>query len=322
MPNLKTDRRASSLPRLHDPVLLPAELANPVVAIGNFDGVHRGHRRVFAQTLALARRLGRPAAVLTFSPHPRLFFQPGALRFELTPSSVQSELLAGIGMDGVIVLSFDASLAALTAEEFINEILIKRLKVSAVVAGADFHFGKGRTGSPETLKASGKAHGFAVEIVDQLADGDTVISSTLIRDALAAGEIAAANAMLGYDWFIRGEVIHGEKRGRELGYPTANIRLAPGCQLKHGIYAVRMRLDGQQWPAVASFGRRPTFDNGAPLLEVHVFDFSESLYGKTPEIVFVRYLRDELKFDSVEALVRQMNADSAEAMAVLAAKQE
>lgn len=305
--------------RLVDPPALPPEFARPVVAIGNFDGVHRGHQFVFAQAEAMARRLGRPAAVMTFDPHPRAFFQPGAAHFRLTPPDVQAALVARFGMDGIIAFSFNAAFAAHSAEAFVDEVLKRRLDISGAVVGADFHFGKGRAGTPATLAAAGRAGDFEVLLLDQLDEGDAPVSSSRIRAALEAGDCAAANAMLGYEWFVRGEVIHGEKRGRDLGYPTANMALDPGCRLRHGVYAVRAIIDGMAHAAVASFGRRPMFDNGAPLLETHVFDFRGDLYGKTVDIAFVEYLRPEMRFDSLEALIRQMDADSARARTVLAA---
>lgn len=303
---------------LTDPDRLPDRLGHPVAAIGNFDGVHRGHRFVLAEAIRLARELGRPAVALTFSPHPRQFFQPDAPHFRLTPPDVQAERTAEAGLDGLITLTFNAALAALGAEAFVRDLLVGRLGISGAVVGADFHYGKGRAGTPASLAAAGRDFGFAVKLLTQVADGDEPVSSTRIRTALAEGDCELANRLLGYEWYVRGPVIHGEKRGRDLGYPTANMALAPGTGLRHGIYAVRVRIDGAEHPGVASFGRRPTFDNGAPLLETHVFDFRGDLYGKVIDVAFVRYLRPEAKFDTLDALVRQMDADSATARAVLA----
>lgn len=296
---------------------MPAKLANPVVAIGNFDGLHLGHKHVIAQAKALARRIGRPLAVLTFDPHPRAFFQPDQLRFRLTSPAAQATLAGHLGVDALIVLSFDTALAGLSADAFIKDVLLARLGVSGVVAGANFHFGAKRSGSPSTLIEAGKAHGFAVEIVEQVAEGASAVSSTRIREALAAGDIAAANAMLGHDWFVSGPVIHGQKLGRKLGFPTANLALEAGCGLKHGIYAVRVDHAGTTHGGVASFGRRPTVDNGPPLLEVVLFDFSGDLYGQVITVAFVAFLRPELKFDSLEALVAQMQRDAAQAREIL-----
>lgn len=304
--------------RLLDPDQLPAKLARPVAAIGNFDGVHRGHRLVMAEARALALGLKSPCIAMTFDPHPRAFFQPGIAHFCLTPPDVQAVQIERIGLDGMVVFSFDAAFAALSAEAFINEVLVRRLGVSGVVVGADFHFGKGRAGTPSTLAEAGKRLGFEVLLLDQLDEGDAPVSSSRIRLALEQGDIAAANHMLGYEWFVRGPVIHGQKRGRDLGFPTANMALDPGCRLRHGVYAVRARIEGVEHAAVASFGRRPMFDNGAPLLETYVFDFHGDLYGKTIEVAFVAYLRPEMKFDGLDGLIRQMDADSAAAREILA----
>lgn len=304
---------------LTNPTVLPANLQHPVAAIGNFDGVHRGHRHVFNAAIALARSLGRPAVALTFDPHPRRLFQPDAPHFRLTPPDVQGARMAAAGLDGLIVLGFDRTLANLGADDFVRDLLVGRLGISGAVVGADFHYGKGRGGTPASLRAAGTAHGFAVTLLTQLNDGGQAISSTRIRAALEAGDCDTANTLLGYEWYVRGPVIHGEKRGRDLGYPTANMRLEDGCGLRHGIYAVRVRIDGVEHPGVASFGRRPTFDNGAPLLETHVFDFNGDLYGKPVEVAFVAYLRPEAKFDSLDALIRQMDADSRQARDILAA---
>ena len=294
-----------------------------VVAIGNFDGAHRGHAAVAAEARALAAAggAGRSAEILalTFDPHPRAFFQPGKPHFRLLDPATRMEALARIGFDGAVILPFTTAFAALTPAEFIEKILIARLGADGVVVGEDFHFGKARAGTPAFLVEQGARLGFAVRLVKPFRDADgTVISSSAIRAALASGEIAHANAMLGYFYTVRGEVIHGEKRGRDLGYPTANIRLDPASGLAHGIYAVRAKIDGRWHEAVASFGRRPHFDNGAPLLETFVFDFKGDLYGKDIEIAFVAYLRGEAKFDSLEALITQMDADCREARRLLA----
>lgn len=303
---------------LRDPGNLPAELAHPVVAIGNFDGVHRGHRAVIGTAIDQARSLGRPALALTFEPHPRAFFRPSEPLFRLTPEPMKLKRLAETGLDGALVMSFDAALAGLDAEEFVAELLVRRLGVSMVVAGYDFHFGKGRGGSPIFLREAGKRHGFPVEIVPPLLDEGAQISSSVIRSALAQGRVEQAADMLGAPWEIEAEVIHGDKRGRELGYPTANMRLDPAITLAHGIYAVTVEIDGVRHKGVASFGRRPTFDDGAPRLESFIFDYSGDLYGRVLPVAFHAWLRPELKFDSIEALIAQMDIDSARARAALA----
>lgn len=293
-------------------------LRGAVVAIGNFDGVHRGHRAVIAAALARARTLGRPAAALTFEPHPRDFFNPGEKLFRLTDEATKLKLLGVTGLDGAIVLSFDAALASLSANEFVERILIERFAISGAAIGFNFHFGMSRSGSPGFLAAAGRNSGFAVDIVPPFADNGRPISSGPIRDLLAAGRVEEAAESLGYTWFVSATVIHGDRRGRELGFPTANLRLEPSCGLRHGIYAVRVCRCGQVHDGVASFGRRPMFDAGGVLLEVFLFDFSGDLYGSHLEVAFIAFLRDEARFASVDALVRQMHEDARRARAELA----
>jgi riboflavin kinase/FMN adenylyltransferase len=294
-------------------------LQGAVVAIGNFDGVHRGHQTVFDTAIRRADTIGRPAAALTFEPHPRSFFRPDEPSFRLTDQRTKLRLLAASGLDGVIVLNFDAALANLTADEFTSKILVGGLTVAGVVIGFNFFFGKNRGGSPDVLRAAGEKHGFTVDIVPAFEEHGRRVSSGAVRDALSRGDVADAAVLLGHPWFVSGEVIHGEKRGRALGYPTANLQLDPGCGLKHGIYAVRVNVDGRHHDGVASFGRRPTFDNGGPVLEVFLFDFEGDLYGKVIDIAFIGWIRPELRFESVEALMRQMDEDSRTARAMLAA---
>ena len=305
-----------------DPDRLPSALERPVVAIGNFDGVHRGHQVVIARAQALARSLGRPCAVLTFEPHPANYFAGRPVIFRLTPESSKAVVLARAGLDGMIVLSFDEALASLDREAFVREILVKRLGVAATVVGYDFHFGRRREGTPNYLRAMGETLGFAVEIIERItADSEgeiSAVSSTAVREALATGDVRMAARLLGHDYFVIGPVIHGQKLGRTLGFPTANLALDPDSRLRHGIYAVRVRGDGLNHGGVASFGRRPTFDNGPPLLEVVLFDFDGDLYGRTIEVDLIDWIRGEEKFDSAEALVARMTVDAAEAKAALA----
>jgi riboflavin kinase / FMN adenylyltransferase len=295
-----------------------AALRGAVVAIGNFDGVHRGHRAVIGAAMKHARALGKPAAVLTLEPHPRAFFRPQEPLFRLSDERQKLRLLAATGADGAIVLTFNAALAGLPAEEFVEKILVERFAVSGAAVGFDFHFGKNRGGSPAFLKEEGARRGFPVEIVAPLEDEGRPVSSGTVRAALTAGRVVEAAELLGYPWFVSGDVIHGEKRGRDLGYPTANIRLDPACGLKHGIYAVRVAVNGERHNGVASFGRRPTFDNGAPLLEVFLFDFAGDLYGKHLDVAFIGWIRAEEKFSSLDALIAQMDVDSQRAREALA----
>jgi riboflavin kinase/FMN adenylyltransferase len=293
-------------------------LAGAVVAMGTFDGVHRGHRAVIGTAMARARALGRPAAVLTFEPPPRAFFNPGQPLFRLADERNKLRLLATTGLDGTIILTFDAALASLSAQDFVNDILVGRYGVAGAVVGFNFHFGKNRGGSPDFLAAAGAAQGFAVDVVAPVADEGQRISSGQIRAALAQGLAAEASELLGYPWFVTGTVVAGDRRGRLLGYPTANLRLDTACGLRHGIYAVRVGLGDRRLDGVASFGRRPTFDDGPPVLEVFLFDFAEDIYGRDLDVAFIAWIRDERKFDTVDELVRQMDGDSAQAKAALA----
>jgi riboflavin kinase/FMN adenylyltransferase len=294
-------------------------LRDAVVAMGNFDGVHRGHRAVIAAALARAGALGKPAAALTFEPHPRAFFSPSEPLFRLTDEAAKLRLLASTGLDAAIVLTFNAALARLTAEEFVSRILVQRFAVSGVAVGFNFHFGMNRAGSPDFLIAAGRQHGFAVDVVPPFTDSGRPVSSGPIRAALAAGRLEEAAELLGYPWFVSGEVIHGDRRGRELGFPTANLTLDPACGLRHGIYAVRVAAGGRRYDGVASFGRRPMFDSGAVLLEAFLFDFAGDLYGQRIDVAFMGWLREERMFDSAAALVQQMKDDSRLARDVLAA---
>ena len=294
-----------------------------VVAMGNFDGVHLGHRAVIAAALQMGRAHGRPALAVTFEPHPRSFFSPNTPQFRLTDEAGKLRLLAGTGLAGAVVMSFDKTRAGTTAQDFIHHDLIERLGISGIAVGYDFHFGKGRVGSPSLLVNEAPRLGIEVDVQPHVDVEERPVSSSAIRMALAEGQIEDATSMLGGPWFVSGLVIHGDKRGRDLGYPTANIRLDKNCGLKHGIYAVRVGRgqgnDQVRFDGVASFGRRPTFDNGAALLEIFLFDFKGDLYGKTLDVAFIAFIREELKFDGVEALVAQMDDDSAQARKRLAA---
>ena len=292
---------------------VPAGLKGAMAAIGNFDGVHRGHRHL----LSMARGSGRPGAAVTFEPHPRTYFQPDKPLFRLTPEPVKLAIFARLGLAGAFVRRFDRELAALTAAQFVD-LLAGELEISGVVIGHDFHFGRGREGNPARMAELCRERGLDCLVAPAVVEGTEPVSSSAIRSALEAGDAASANRLLGYRWFVRAEVRHGEKRGRVLGYPTANMRLPDDCRLRHGIYAVRASVGGRLVDGVASFGRRPTFDNGAPLLETHLFDFSGDLYGQVLDVEFAGWIRGEERFDGIEALVRQMDRDSVEARRVLA----
>ncbi len=300
---------------------LPESLKGGVIAIGNFDGVHRGHQTVLNRALELSRDRGVPALVLTFEPHPRSVFRPDQPVFRLTPAPLRASLLEAMGFHSVIEYPFDRAFSNRSAEEFVRSILAEWLGATEVVTGFDFHFGKGREGGPAFMMEAGKRHGFGVTLVDAFRDeGAEVVSSSRIRSLLREGNVAEAAGLLGYRFTVEAEVIKGQQLGRTLGFPTANMALAPEAGLKPGIYAVRLRRpDGSLHDGVASFGYRPTVtDNGAALLETFVFDFSGSLYGEHCRVSFFGHLRDELKFSGLEPLVEQIRKDEEEARALLA----
>ena len=300
---------------------LPATLKGGVIAIGNFDGVHRGHQGVLSRALEIAAEQDIPSLVLTFEPHPRTVFRPDTPVFRLTPAPLKAKLLEKLGFNAVLEYPFDRSFSSRSPEEFIQSILLDWIGAKEVVTGFDFHFGKDREGGPAFLLASGGKHGFGVTLVDAFRDEDAhVISSSRIRDLIAEGDVAQAAGLLGYRYTVEAQVIHGRKLGRTLGFPTANMALPPEVRLKAGIYAVRFRrADGTLHDGVANFGYRPTVtDNGAPLLETMLFDFAGDLYGETCSVSFFGFLRPELKFDGLEPLIEQMNLDTQEARALLA----
>jgi len=311
---------AEAIGRLQGSDPLPPGLSGGVVAIGNFDGVHRGHQAVLGTAADIARRDGLPLICLTFEPHPRTVFRPDQPVPRLTPAPMRARLLEALGFDAVVEQAFDKSFAAIEPEAFVSEILVDRLRARHVVAGFDFHYGRRRAGTPETLSTAGDKHGFETTLVPALGGEDgEIVSSSRIRTMLEAGDVAAAAEYLGYRWTIGGSVQEGQKLGRTLGYPTANLLLMPDTILRFGIYAVRLRRgDGSLHDGVASFGRRPTFDNGAALFETFLFDFSEGLYGEPVTVSLFAFLRGEEKFDSAEALIAQMDRDSAAARQILA----
>ena len=299
---------------------LPEALRGGVIAIGNFDGVHRGHMSVLGKALELAEAQGRPALVLTFEPHPRTVFNPQKPVFRLTPAHLRARLLDAAGFHSVVEYPFDHEFSSRSAEDFVQSILVEWLDAKEVVTGFDFHFGKGREGGPAFLMQAGSRHGFGVTLVDAFRDeGAEVVSSSRIRACLAQGDVVEAAGLLGYRYTVEAEVIGGRKLGRTLGFPTANMALPPETALKPGIYAVRLRRpSGSLHDGVASFGHRPTVtENGEALLETFVFDFSDSLYGEVCSVSFFGRLRDELRFDGLEPLVEQMKRDCEEARVLL-----
>ena len=301
---------------------LPEDLRGGVVAIGNFDGVHRGHQAVLGRALRIARDAGLPALALTFEPHPRTFFNPEVPLYRITPAPAKAMLLEAMRFDAVVELRFTRRFADRSARSFVEAILRDRLGIAHAVAGFDFHFGKHRQGGPAYLMEAGRREGFAASLVDAFRDENAeVISSSRIRGCLAAGELAVANGLLGYRHTVLGTVVRGKRLGRDLGFPTANMRLPRDTGLRHGIYAVRFRRpDGRLYDGVASFGTRPTVvADGEPLLETFLFDFDGDLYGEECRVSLFSFLRGERRFDGLSALTAQMNRDGEEARAALAA---
>ncbi|MEX2628719.1 MAG: bifunctional riboflavin kinase/FAD synthetase [Tistlia sp.] len=296
-----------------------------VVAIGNFDGIHRGHQALIAAAARQARALGAPLALMTFEPHPRLFFQPDQPPFRLTNWRTKAKLIESLGVDLLFVLAFNAELAALEAEDFVARVLVEGLAARHVVVGDNFHFGRKRRGDAALLAAEGARHGFGVTAMGRVSGpGQEPYSSSLVREYLKAGNPTRAALLLGRYWEVEGRVEQGFRRGRELGFPTANLKLGALLRPAFGVYAVRAALEDEAggetlWrPGVASLGVNPMFEVPEPLLETHLFDFSGDLYGRHLRVALIDYLRPEARFESVEALVAQMRADSERARATLA----
>ncbi len=296
---------------------VPASLKGAVLAIGNFDGVHRGHKAVLDAALNEARSSGKPAGVMFFSPHPRQFFSPDTPLFMLTSERQKQAVFAQLGLDFSLAVPFDKELSSQTAEAFVGDILVAGVGVSHVVIGYDFFFGAKRGGNPELMRQLGAAHGFGVTIVRPTGDGGLIYSSTGVRDALEEGQVRRAAEILGRNWRVEGEVVSGAGRGEGLGFPTANIALPPGCHLHHGIYAAFVHHDGKRYQAAAYYGKRPSFDNDAPVLEVFLFDFDGNLYGAEIGVEFVDFIRGDMKFGDMDGLRAQMDADCAAARQIL-----
>ena len=290
------------------------------IALGNFDGLHAGHRAVIESARAAGKRIGAPLGVATFEPAPRRHFQPDAPPFRLMTPLRRAILLEEMGVEQVHLLRFDAVMAAMTDRDFCQRVILDEIGAGSVSVGFDFRFGKNRMGDAAALQRLGAELGFGVDIVAEVKDGGEKVSSSRIREAIERGDMDEAKRGLGDWWTVDAVVEHGEKRGRTLGFPTANMQLGEIVHPAHGIYAVRTLLEGEQdWrPGVANFGRTPTTGLRDPLLEVMVFDVSGDFYGKRMHTAFVKCLRPELKFDTLEALVDQMHRDVADARAVLA----
>ncbi len=308
------------------PCRLPASLRGGALALGNFDGVHRGHQAVIRAAMDIARLQGRPALVATFDPHPSRFFRPDAPPFALTTTAQKLDLFAGLGLDGAVVIPFDAALAGLSAEGFAHGWLSDRLGISHVVTGQDFTFGKGRSGNAAILAALGAELGFTASALAPVTEirfdgerGDGPISSTRVRAALQAGDMPLATSLLSRPFTIAMPVVHGDKRGRTIGVPTANQELGDYVRPRYGVYAVRIRLpDGIVRAGVANLGIRPMFTPPKELLETWIFDWSGDLYGQVVEVELAHFLRPEMKLDGLEALQAQIARDADEARRLLA----
>ncbi len=299
---------------------LPAAAEGCVLAIGNFDGVHRGHRALIGQARALAATLQAPLGVITFEPHPRRFFQPAAEPFRLTLLPMKQRLMAELGVEHLFDVPFDRQLSLLTGEEFIDRILVQRLKARLVAVGENFVFGRDRSGTVRTLDAAAAAGKFKLSVMPSaLSPQGQAYSSTAIRELLQQGQFFAAEELLGWSWQIEAPVVSGDKRGRTLGYPTANQNVPEYVRIPYGIYAVRLRIEGETvWrDGVANFGIRPMFQIAQPIFETFIFDFSGDIYGKNLCVQPLQHLRPEMSFPNIAALTAQMKEDCIAAKAVL-----
>ncbi len=303
---------------------LAPDFQNASVAIGNFDGVHPGHQKVIGQAREEAICLGRPSGVVTFEPHARRFFRPDEAAFTLTRLEDKTSLISRLGVDLFYALDFDAAMASRSAANFIEEILVRRLNVSHVTVGHDFHFGQDRKGTPTLLAEAGRKLGFGTTIVPAVEGPSGTYASTRIRDALTAGNPELAALLLGRPWTIAGVVSHGDQRGRTINFPTANIVLGDYLEPALGVYAVRIERTNLAKPdpvlkGVANLGRRPTFGGTEVRLEVHIFDFAGDLYDQTLSVSLIKFLRPEQKFDGLEALKVQIARDARAARDALGA---
>ena len=294
--------------------------ANKIIAaIGNFDGVHLGHQALLREMVKFAADRGARPGAIVFEPHPRRFFNPDAPPFLLCSYATRDALLKRYGVEEILKVAFNASLAKLAPRAFVEDILIGQLKVSGLVAGADFRFGANRAGDSALLEDLGKGDNFTVKIASLVKDAPAgeKFGSSAVREALMQGDVAAAAAMLGRPWSVTGAVETGRKVGRTIGFPTANMTLGELIEPRKGVYATRAVIDGVTYDAVSNFGRRPTVGSDAPLLETHLFDFAGDLYGKELEVEFIHFIRDEKKFDGLDALKAQIAEDCLQARNLL-----
>ena len=297
---------------------MPEALRGAVIALGNFDGFHLGHQAVAGEAIKQAKAAGRPAIIATFDPHPVRYFVPDAAPFRLTSLDQRQQLFEAAGADAMLVFDFDAALAGTTAEDFVAKLLVEQLGAAAVVTGEDFTFGKARGGNIGVLREVGAAHGLGCTAMGPVSDEGGVISSSRIREALQAGDCTEATRLLTRPFAVQGPVIHGDKNGRKLGFPTANIYMSGYVRPAYGVYAVRGKLsDGRILDGAANIGIRPQFDPPKELLEPYFFDFSEDLYGQTIEVEFHAFIRGEAKYDGMDALMAQISKDCDVAKAML-----
>ena len=298
---------------------IPEQLKGSIVALGNFDGFHLGHQAVVGRAVTRGFHERRPVIVATFDPHPVRFFKPDLPPFRLTTLDQRERLFAHAGADAMLVFEFDKALATTSAEDFVGEVLARQIGTAGVVTGDDFSFGRGRAGNIAVLKTLGDLHGISTEAVAPVLVETGRASSGRIRDALVEGDTASATHLLTRDYAIEGIVQRGDARGRHFGYPTANLEMGDYQRPRYGIYAVRVMLeDDSEYPGVASLGVRPTFDPPRELLEAHLFGFEGHLYGRRIEVALHAFIRQERKFDGVEALVAHMREDEAAARELLA----
>ncbi len=281
--------------------------------LGNFDGMHRGHTALIGECVSLAHRLGAKPAVMTFEPHPREFFSPDKKPVSIYSFRQKAEHMKTLGIECVFAVRFNTRLAAMSAHDFVHSILWRSLEVKHVLTGYDFAFGKGRSGNIDFLASQAGSLGFGFSVLPAVVDGDETLSTSAIRAALAQGDIAKASRMLGHAYFLEGHVSHGNKRGQSIGFPTANIRMHHLCPPRFGVYAVRARVEGIWHDGIANLGIKPTFGEHKPLLEVHLFDFHQTIYGKNIRVEFLHFIRDEQSFSGIDALRAQITADIAQA---------
>lgn len=294
---------------------LPQDAQGTVIAIGNFDGVHRGHQMVLARAKAMATKLGKPLGLLTFEPHPRRLFRPDDPPFRITPADLKAERLAQSGVDILYALDFNWDFASQSPEDFIKTVMSEGIKPAHIIVGYDFCFGQLRKGAPQDFKAAG----FDTTIIEEIAEDDEKLSSSRIRQCLRHGKLVEANHLLGWEWEIRGCVVKGDQRGRELGYPTANVPLGDTTHPAYGVYATLAKLEGEDiWrPSATNIGIRPMFEAPEALVETFIFDFDSEIYGQTIQVKPVKRLRGEAKFDSLDDLIVQMEKDCAQARDIL-----